>query len=297
MRRMRTGRDAAPEGSASPAGPPGASGDTARPNYMGPSGLVGADESGGKPRELRAFRMGAPVRFQKAVPRTKEKRRGEAPIGAPVRVMGRLFPSAEGTGFAARRATGCGVPHQRLSERRPPRMGGIPRQRPGARFPGTMEPVSMNHDERQPAAPRALLDRTTCNQPVMPRQRVRPLAGPMTGSGGASSNDGLAITGSPAFAGDDSRGFWRNEPESSGDVLAKRTRGLRAATNLALHMGLSGLSHYAFYLGIFCARLMGSYNGVAKYSVFQRRIAEMSLARGLRCRACADPGRGSGACV
>src|SRR5438552_3338799 len=38
MRRMRTGRDVAPEGSASSAGPPGASGDTARPNYMGPSG-------------------------------------------------------------------------------------------------------------------------------------------------------------------------------------------------------------------------------------------------------------------
>ena len=38
MRRMRTGRDAAPEGSASSAAPPGASGDTARPNYMGPSG-------------------------------------------------------------------------------------------------------------------------------------------------------------------------------------------------------------------------------------------------------------------
>ena len=48
MRRMRTGRDAAPEGSASSAGPPGASGDTARPNYMGPSGngLVEADEGG-----------------------------------------------------------------------------------------------------------------------------------------------------------------------------------------------------------------------------------------------------------
>ena len=48
MRRMRTGRDAAPEGSASSTEPPGASGDTARPNYMGPSGngLVGADERG-----------------------------------------------------------------------------------------------------------------------------------------------------------------------------------------------------------------------------------------------------------
>ena len=74
MRRMRTGRDAAPEGSASSAGPPGASGDTARPNYMGPSGngLVGADERGGNPAESRAYRMGAPVRFQKAVPGTKE---------------------------------------------------------------------------------------------------------------------------------------------------------------------------------------------------------------------------------
>ena len=38
MRRMTTGRDAAPEGSASSAGPPGVSGVTARPNYVGPSG-------------------------------------------------------------------------------------------------------------------------------------------------------------------------------------------------------------------------------------------------------------------
>ena len=54
---------------------PGASGVTARPNYVGPSGngLVGADERGGKPAESRAFRLSAaPVRFQKAVPRTKE---------------------------------------------------------------------------------------------------------------------------------------------------------------------------------------------------------------------------------
>ena len=75
MRRMRTGRDAAPAGSASSAEPPGASGDTARPNYMGPSGngLVGADERRAKnSAESRAYRMGAPVRFQKAVPGTKE---------------------------------------------------------------------------------------------------------------------------------------------------------------------------------------------------------------------------------
>ena len=51
------GAGAAPEGSASSAEPPGASGDTARPNYMGPSGngLMGADESGGNPVESRAF--------------------------------------------------------------------------------------------------------------------------------------------------------------------------------------------------------------------------------------------------
>src|SRR5436190_24189176 len=94
---------------------------------MGPSGngLVGADERRAKnSAESRAYRKGAPVRFQKAVSRSKEKRRGEAPIGAPVRVMGRLFPSAEGTGFAVRRATGCGVPHQRLSALRPLGAGG-----------------------------------------------------------------------------------------------------------------------------------------------------------------------------
>ena len=71
MRRMRTGRDAAPEGSASSTESPGALGDTARPNYMSPSGngLVGADERGGKPAESRAFRLSAaPVRFQKCGP-------------------------------------------------------------------------------------------------------------------------------------------------------------------------------------------------------------------------------------
>ena len=41
---------------------PGASGDTARPNYVGPSdnGLVRADERGRKPAESRAFRKGRP---------------------------------------------------------------------------------------------------------------------------------------------------------------------------------------------------------------------------------------------
>ena len=63
---------------------PGASGVTARPNYVGPSGngLVEVDERGSKPVESRAFRLSAaPVRSQKAVSRSKEKRRSGAPRG------------------------------------------------------------------------------------------------------------------------------------------------------------------------------------------------------------------------
>ena len=75
MRRMRTGRDAAPAGSASLAGLPGASGDTARPNYVGPSGngLVGADEGGRKPVESRAFRKGRPCPFPEGGPEDEGK--------------------------------------------------------------------------------------------------------------------------------------------------------------------------------------------------------------------------------
>src|SRR5437763_11864297 len=95
---------------------------------MGPSGngLVGADERGGKPAESRAYRMGAPVRFQKAVPRTEEKRRGEAPIGAPVRVMGRLFPPAGGTGFAVRLSHRVRRSAPALVGASPPWMGTFP---------------------------------------------------------------------------------------------------------------------------------------------------------------------------
>src|SRR3954471_3690453 len=83
---------------------PGASGDMARPKYVGPSGngLVERMKAGESPWNQGRSVKAAPVRLQKAVPRTKEKRRGEAPIGAPARVMGRLFPPAGGTGFAVR---------------------------------------------------------------------------------------------------------------------------------------------------------------------------------------------------
>src|SRR5476649_2449448 len=54
---------------------PGASGVTARPNYVGLSGngLVEADERRAKnSAESRAYRKSAPVRLQKAVSRSKE---------------------------------------------------------------------------------------------------------------------------------------------------------------------------------------------------------------------------------
>src|SRR3954468_14123439 len=62
---------------------PGALGVTARPNYVGPSGngLVKRMNAGRKPGGIKGVRMGAPVRLQKAVPRSKEKRRSGAPRG------------------------------------------------------------------------------------------------------------------------------------------------------------------------------------------------------------------------
>jgi hypothetical protein len=73
---------AAPAGSASSAEPPGALGDIARPNYVGPSGngLVERMKAGESPPN-QGRRRGAPVRLQKAVLRPKERaaaRRREA---------------------------------------------------------------------------------------------------------------------------------------------------------------------------------------------------------------------------
>ena len=118
---------------------PGASGVIARPNYVGPSGngLVERMNAGRKPLRDQGDLENGSFRLQKAVPGTKEKRRGEAPIGAPVRVMGRLFPSAEGTGPTARRPR-CGVPHS-ACRRFAPSMGHLPQRRPGAASPGAAE--------------------------------------------------------------------------------------------------------------------------------------------------------------
>ena len=111
MRRMRTGRDAAPAGSASSAGPPGASGVIARPNYVGPSGngLVERMNAGRKPLRDQGDLENGSFRFQKAVPRTEEKRRGEAPIGAPARVMGSAISGDPEIDLAAKQVTGCGA--------------------------------------------------------------------------------------------------------------------------------------------------------------------------------------------
>ena len=107
------------------------------------------------PAGSRSLAIAAPFRFQKAVPRTKEKRRGEAPIGAPVRVMGRLFPSAEGTGFAARRPTGAAIRTSACRRFAPLGLGDIPQKRPGASSPGAMEFGFMKSEEHQACGMRA----------------------------------------------------------------------------------------------------------------------------------------------
>ena len=64
------GAGAAPAGPVYATGSPGVSGDTARPNYVGPSGngLVGADERRAKNlRDQGCSVKATPVRFQKAV--------------------------------------------------------------------------------------------------------------------------------------------------------------------------------------------------------------------------------------
>src|SRR6266404_6229663 len=88
---------------------PGASGDTARPNYVGPSGngLVERMKAGESPWDQGCSVKATPVRFQKAVPGTKEKRRSGAPKGAPVRVMGRQSRPLTGEAMPQGRPTGA----------------------------------------------------------------------------------------------------------------------------------------------------------------------------------------------
>ena len=67
----------------------------------------GADERGRNPAESRAFRMGAPVRFQKAVSRSKETAAAKRRKASRPALRGRQVPSAEGTGPTARRPPGA----------------------------------------------------------------------------------------------------------------------------------------------------------------------------------------------
>src|SRR2546421_11442063 len=82
MRRMRTGRDAAPAGSDSSSEPLGASGDIARPNYMGPSGngLVERMKAGESPWN-QGRSNGRPCPSPEGGPEDEGKRRSGAPRG------------------------------------------------------------------------------------------------------------------------------------------------------------------------------------------------------------------------
>ena len=99
--------------------------------------------------------MGAPVRFQKAVSRSKENaavRRRKACRSAS---CDRPFPSAEGTGPTARRPPGAAIAPAPVGASPPSDWGDIPPQRPGAPSPGTMEHGFMKSDEHQACGMRA----------------------------------------------------------------------------------------------------------------------------------------------
>ena len=102
----------------------GASGVTARPNYVGPSARAGgADERRAKiPAGSRRPRERL-LPSSEGGPEVEGKRRSGAPRGAPVRVMDRQFPPAGGTGATVRSANGCGVPRLRISALRFPLFG------------------------------------------------------------------------------------------------------------------------------------------------------------------------------
>ena len=109
----------------------------------------GADERRGeKSCGMRELSDCGSFRLQKAVLRSKEKRRGEAPIGAPVRVVGRLFPSAEGTGFAVRRPPGAAI-RTSACRRFAPLGWGTSQTAAGRTLHRNDGVCSMRHDQRQ----------------------------------------------------------------------------------------------------------------------------------------------------
>ena len=103
------GVGSAPAGSAYATEPPGASGDTARPNYVGPSGngLVERMNAGAKnPAGSRALSECGLLSVSRRRSRGLRKTPSGAPRGAPVRVMGRQSRFADGRGHAVRQANG-----------------------------------------------------------------------------------------------------------------------------------------------------------------------------------------------
>ena len=99
------GAGSAPEGSVSSTGLRGPWETSPGPTtWVRPKGLVERTNAGRNPCGMIVI-GGGHCPFQKAVPRSKENASG-APRGAPVRVMGRQFPPAGGTGLAAGRANG-----------------------------------------------------------------------------------------------------------------------------------------------------------------------------------------------
>ena len=126
MRRMRTGRDAAPAGSASSAGLPGASGVTARPNYVGPSVRAGgADERRAKTLRDQGDLANGSFHFQKAVRgrrknaavKRRKARRPASWAGRSLPLEGRPCRKA---GHRVRRSAPA------LVGASPPRTGGMP---------------------------------------------------------------------------------------------------------------------------------------------------------------------------
>src|SRR5882724_2060191 len=100
---------------------PGASGDTARPNYMGPSGngLVERMKAGETPWN-QGRSNGRPCPFPEGGPEDE----GKTPQWGAARRAGPRYgpaiPSADGRGHAVRQANGRGVPRPRISALRFP---------------------------------------------------------------------------------------------------------------------------------------------------------------------------------
>ena len=98
MRRMANGEGCGACGFGLVSRAPGGLGSHRPPQLRGAvrKGLVERMKAGRKPLRDQGDLANGSFHFQKALPKTKEKRRGEAPKGAPARVMGRPSPPLKG---------------------------------------------------------------------------------------------------------------------------------------------------------------------------------------------------------